>query len=52
MNKHRLLGDENPTSLIVDSLSLVSQLARISREFYEAIHNANVYNEIKALIIH
>ena len=52
MNKYRLLHEENSITLIVDSLSLISQLARISREFYEAIHNANVYNDLKALIIH
>lgn len=38
--------------LIIDTLSLISQLARISKDFYENIHNANIYNELKILILH
>jgi fused len=46
------LSEDNASTLIVDALSLISQLARISREFYEAIHNASVYNDLKCLIVH
>lgn len=38
--------------LIVDTLSLISQLARISKDFYENIHNANIYDDLKKLIAH
>jgi fused len=30
----------------------VSQLARINKDFYEPIHNANIYNDLKVLITH
>ena len=52
MNKFKLLSTENPINLIVDSLSLISQLARISKDFYEHIHNANIYNDLNILIQH
>ena len=51
MSKYQLLDRENNNStLIIDTLSLISQLARISKEFYEPIHNANIYAELKTLI--
>lgn len=52
MAKYRLLSTENPPALIVDTLSLISQLARISKEFYEPIHNANIYVDLNTLICH
>jgi fused-like protein len=42
----------NDPALIVDALSLISQLARISKDFYENIHNADIYNDLKNLILH
>jgi len=50
--KYNILDNENPESLLVDTLSLISQLARISKEFYEPIHQANMYKELKNLIEH
>ena len=50
MNKYQLLSKDNQITLIVDTLSLISQLARISKDFYEPIHNANVYNDLNTLI--
>lgn len=52
VSKYRLLSRENSPSLIVDTLSLISQLARISKEFYEPIHNANIYGDLSTLISH
>ena len=52
INKYQLLAQDKSVVLIVDTLSLISQLARISKDFYENIHNANIYNELKNLIIH
>lgn len=52
INKYKLLGVENGEALIVDTLSLISQLARISKDFYENIHNADIYSPLKTLIVH
>jgi len=52
IGKHKLLAPENSVSFIIDTLSLISQLARISKDFYEPIHNANIYLELKTLIVH
>ena len=52
MNKYKLLAIENSPQLIVDALSLISQLARISKDFYDPIHNANIYADLNNLILH
>jgi fused len=52
INKYALLNHNNSPILIVDTLSLISQLARISKDFYENIHNSNIYDELKNLIVH
>lgn len=52
IGKHKLLSPDNSVSFIIDTLSLISQLARISKEFYEPIHNANIYLDLKTLIVH
>lgn len=52
ITKYKLLDANNMPLLIVDTLSLISQLARISKDFYDNIHQANIYNDIKALIQH
>ena len=43
INKYSLLSIDNNPLIIVDTLSLISQLARISKDFYENIHTANIY---------
>ena len=50
--KYKILAPTNPESLLVDTLSLISQLARLSKDFYEPIHQANMYKELKILIEH
>ena len=50
--KYNILAVSNSENLLVDTLSLISQLARISKEFYEPIHQANMYKELKDLIEH
>lgn len=52
IKKYKLLAEDNSSALIVDTLSLISQLARISKDFYENIHNSDIYNDLKALILH
>jgi len=53
VNKYNLLNpDENSTMLIVDTLSLISQLARIHKSNYDLIHQANLYNDLRRLIEH
>ena len=52
VGKYKLLSIENSPSLIIDTLSLISQLARIHKDFYEPIHNANIYADLNVLIKH
>ena len=37
---------------MLDTLNILSQLARISKLFYEQIHNLNIYKDIKILLQH
>lgn len=50
--KYNILAKTNSENLLVDTLSLISQLARISKDFYEPIHQADMYKELKTLIEH
>ena len=52
IKKYNLLSDENPSSLIVDTLNILSQLARISKNYYDNIHVIDIYPELKKLIVH
>mmetsp|Transcript_29071 Transcript_29071/g.52033 ORF Transcript_29071/g.52033 Transcript_29071/m.52033 type:complete len:1206 (+) Transcript_29071:492-4109(+) len=52
INEHKLLAEENPPMLLIDMLSLISQLARLHRENYEKIHAANLYADLRRLIEH
>jgi len=36
----------------MDTLNILSQLARISKDYYEAIHLTNIYSQLKKLIMH
>ena len=49
--KYGLLDENLEENMIVDTLSLVSQLARISKEFYEPIHAAGLYECLNSLIV-
>ena len=46
----QLLQSTNPPGLLVDSLLLLSQLARISKDYYEPIDRAEVYAEVCQLL--
>jgi fused len=50
--RYNILDPKNDDTLLVDTLSLISQLARISKEFYEPINQANMYKELNVLIQH
>ena len=50
--KYHILDSSNPENLLVDTLSLISQLARISKDFYEPIHQVNMYTVLNELIQH
>ena len=52
INKYAHLNHNNSPILIVDTLNLISQLARISKNFYENIHNSNIYDDLKNLVVH
>jgi fused-like protein len=47
-----LLDPSNNSKLIINALLIVSQLARISKDHYKPIHQANIYKNIKALLKH
>lgn len=46
----RLLNKNNRPGLILDSLIILSMLARLSRDFYPAIHQAEAYDELALLL--
>lgn len=50
IKKYNLLDPENHPNLIIDTLSLISQLARLSKDFYDFIHKASLYSELRVLI--
>ena len=50
INKYNLLSQENSNHTIIDTLSLVSQLARLQKENYELIHQINIYSDLRRLI--
>jgi fused len=52
INKYSLFSAENSIHTIIDTLSLVSQLARLQKENYELIHQINVYSDLRRLIEH
>ena len=52
IKKYTLLNADNPTNLIVDTLNILSQLARISKNYYDNIHAIDIYGDLKKLIAH
>lgn len=52
LNKYKLLDPGLDVALLVDVLSIISQLARISKEYYEAIDKADIYDDLKMLFRH
>eukprot|EP01064_Diplonema_japonicum_P010398 TRINITY_DN17650_c0_g1_i1.p1 TRINITY_DN17650_c0_g1~~TRINITY_DN17650_c0_g1_i1.p1 ORF type:complete len:1092 (+),score=233.50 TRINITY_DN17650_c0_g1_i1:37-3312(+) len=49
---HKLLNPSNPEQLLIDTLNIVSQLARLNQENYGAIHKADLYRVLSELIKH
>ena len=52
INKYSLLTSDNSIHTIIDTLSLISQLARLQKENYELIHSINIYSDLSRLIEH
>lgn len=52
IQKCNLLSLENSPAVIADALNILSQLARLSKEYYEPIHQLNIYAEINHLMHH
>ena len=52
INKFKLLDPRLDVVLLIDVLSIISQLARISKEYYETIDKADIYADLKNLIVH
>ena len=50
--KYNLLSVDNPPLVIADTLNILSQLARLSKDYYEPIHRLGIYQDIKVLIQH
>ncbi|KAL9654808.1 hypothetical protein ABK040_008601 [Willaertia magna] len=48
----QLLDTNNPSNIIIDALSIVSQIARVNKEHYKQIHAAKIYNHTKELLKH
>eukprot|EP00755_Sulcionema_specki_P010988 Sspe_Gene.47904::Locus_24661_Transcript_1_1_Confidence_1.000_Length_3507::g.47904::m.47904/K06228/FU; fused len=48
----KLLRPTNPAQLLVDTLNIISQLARLNQENYESIHRSNFYPQVVELINH
>lgn len=46
------LLNSNNNNVILDSVNILSHLARVSKEFYEPIHRLNLYNQLKRLFKH
>lgn len=43
---------DNQAVVIPDTLNILSQLARLSKDYYEPIHTMQIYSDIKILIQH
>jgi fused-like protein len=50
--KYELLSEENSTILLVDTLSLISQLARLRKENYDKIDEVKIYPDLRRLMEH
>ena len=47
-----ILKPNNSAPILVDGLLILSQLARVSRDYYEGIAKADVYSNIRKLLYH
>lgn len=52
IQKYQLLNADNQPLIIADTLNILSQLARLSKDYYEPIHQLGIYSDIKSLIQH
>lgn len=48
--KFNLLGPDSSTALILEALSLLSQMARFSKDYYEDINEIQPYSDLRRLI--
>ena len=52
ISKFKLLKEDGSAVFITETLSIISQLARMSKDYYESIHNLGIYKELKTLMYH
>ena len=52
ISKLKLLKDDNSVIVVTETLSIISQLARMSKEYYDHIHNLGIYKDLKILLNH
>ena len=50
--KFDLLGEKSTTPLILEALSLISQMARVSEQYYKYIDEMEIYSDLIQLINH
>ncbi len=48
---HQLLKPSNPTGALIDTLLVISQLARISETYYDSIHQAGNHLSSVPLVV-
>lgn len=48
----KVIDPSNPPAIIMDGLSILSQIARMSKDYYKQIHQAKIYTIIKELLRH
>nr|XP_043607157.1 serine/threonine-protein kinase TIO [Erigeron canadensis] len=48
----RLLDGSSPTEVVLDILSIVSDIARMDKDFYQHIHGANILEPLKGFLTH
>lgn len=52
ITKLKLLKEDNSPLVITETLSILSQLTRLSKDYYECIHNLAIYRDLKILLSH
>jgi len=48
----QIIDNANPPNIIIDGLSILSQIARMSNDYYKQIHQVKIYSNIKDLLKH
>lgn len=52
ITKLKLLNADNSIIIITETLNIISQLTRLSKDYYEKIHKLTIYKDLKLLLNH